>query len=392
MGVRSLRDLDVSGKRVLMRVDYNVPLDETGRIEDDIRIRRTLPSIQHILDQGASVVLMSHLGRPKGAVKPDLSLAPVAKRLEDLLGRPVTFLTDCVGEAVEAAVEGLKPGGVCLLENLRFHAAERANDPAFVEALSRLGEVYVNDAFGACHRAHASVVGPPGRLPAAAGFLVEKEVAYLGGLLAGAERPFVALMGGKKVGDKIKAIDHLLGLADRLLIGGAMTYTFMGARGEAVGASLVFEDDFDLARDLLEKGGEKLVLPTDHIVADRLDADAKTEMITGEISEGWIGVDIGPETRAQYVREIKNARTVVWNGPVGIFEVKAFAGGTRAICEALAACAGRTVVGGGESAQAVETFGVADRIDHVSTGGGASLEFLEGKILPGIAALEAGAS
>jgi len=388
MAVRSLYDLEVGGKRVLMRVDYNVPLDDAGGIEDDIRIRRTLPSIRHILHHGGSVVLMSHLGRPKGSVKPELSLVPVAKRLEELLGEPVTLLADCVGPEVEKAVAAMQPGEVCLLENLRFHKEEEANDPAFADALSGLGEVYVNDAFGACHRAHASVVGPPTRLPAAAGFLVEKEVEYLGAVLTGAERPFVALMGGKKVADKIKVVENLLGLVDRLLIGGAMTYTFMGAKGEAMGKSLVFEEDFDLARDLLRKGGDKLVLPTDHVVADGLGPDARTQEVTGEIPEGWIGVDIGPDSAAAYADLITGARTVVWNGPMGIFEVAAFSAGTRAVCDALAACAGRTVVGGGESAQAVETFGVADRVDHVSTGGGASLEFLEGTTLPGIAALE----
>ena len=388
MRVKSLRDLEVSGKRVLMRVDYNVPLDDAGNIEDDVRIRQTLPSIEYILQRGASLVLMSHLGRPKGRVRPELSLAPVAKRLEGLLGRPVKLLEDCVGPEVERAVAAMQPGEVCLLENLRFHEEEEANDPAFAEALSRLGEVYVNDAFGTCHRAHASVVGPPGRLPAAAGFLVEKEVEYLGGVLTGAEHPFVALMGGKKVADKIKVIENLLRLVDRLLIGGAMTYTFMGAKGEGVGKSLVFAEDFDLARDLLEKGGDRLVLPTDHVVADSLEPEAKTRVVTGEIPAGWIGVDIGPRTAARYADLVKGARTVVWNGPVGIFEVAAFSAGTRAVCEALAACGGRTVVGGGESAQAVETFAVADRVDHVSTGGGASLEFLEGKTLPGIAALQ----
>jgi len=394
MTVRSLNDLDLAGKRVLMRVDYNVPLTDDGGVADDIRIRRTLPSIQHVLDAGGSLVLMSHLGRPKGAVKPDLSLAPAAARLAELIERPVAMLSDCVGPEVEAAVAAMKPGDVVMLENVRFHKAEEAKegsddyDPAFADALSSLGDVYVNDAFGACHRAHASVVGPPARLPAAAGFLVEKEIASLGGVLANPDRPFVALMGGKKVADKIKVIEHLLGLVDSLLIGGAMTYTFMAAKGEAVGTSLVFEEDFDLARDLLETGGEKLVLPSDHVVADRLDGDARTRMVTGDIPEGWIGVDIGPETRARYVRLIKKAGTAVWNGPVGIFETPAFAGGTRAICEALAQCNGRTVVGGGESAAAVQQFGVDDKVDHVSTGGGASLEFLEGKTLPGIAALE----
>jgi phosphoglycerate kinase len=388
MAVKSLRDLDVKGRRVLMRVDYNVPLADDGAVKDDNRIRQTLPSIQHVLKHGGSLVLMSHLGRPKGKVTPSMSLAPAARRLAELLGLPVAMLKDCIGPEVEAAVKALQPGQVVMLENLRFHDDEEANTPEFAAALSRLGDVYVNDAFGTCHRAHASVVGPPARLPCAAGFLVEKEIKYLGGLLHGAERPFVALMGGKKVADKIKVIENLLRLVDHLLIGGAMTYTFMGAKGESVGKSLVTPEDFDLALALLKKGGAKIVLPTDHVVADRFEAGAKTQMVTGAIPAGWAGVDIGPETRARFAHCIKTAKTVVWNGPVGIFEVKEFAGGTRAMCEAMAACQGQTVVGGGESAEAVETFGVAEKLDHVSTGGGASLEFLEGATLPGIAALD----
>ena len=388
MGITSLRDLDVKGKRVLMRVDYNVPLGEAGAVKDDNRIRQTLPSINHILKAGGSVVLMSHLGRPKGKVVPEMSLAPVARRLHELLGRPVKMLPDCIGPEVERAIRAMKPGDVTLLENLRFHKEEEENEPAFAAELSKLGEVYVNDAFGTCHRAHASVVGPPAVMPAAAGLLVEKEVRYLGGLLRGAEHPFVALMGGKKVSDKIKVIENLLDLVDQLLVGGAMTYTFMAAKGEQVGKSLVFPEDLDLARALLKKGGAKLVLPTDHVVADKFEAGAKTQMVTGAIPDGWAGVDIGPETRATYAHLIKIAKTVVWNGPVGIFEVKEFAAGTRAMCEAMAACQGQTVVGGGESAEAAGKFGVADKLDHVSTGGGASLEFLEGAPLPGIAALD----
>ncbi|MHC4713818.1 MAG: phosphoglycerate kinase [Planctomycetota bacterium] len=386
MAKRTLKDIDVSGKRVLMRVDFNVPL-EGGKVSDDTRIRAALPSITHVLDGGGSLVLMSHLGRPKGKVVEDMRLAPAAERLSELLGKPVKTVNDCIGDETEAAAKGLQAGEVLLIENLRFHPEEEAGDAAYAKKLAALGEVYINDAFGTAHRAHASVAGVPKYLPAAAGFLMEKEVKYLGDMLAAPERPFVAILGGVKVSDKVTVIENLLKKVDSLLIGGAMSYTFMKAQGVAVGSSLVEEDRVALAKDLLAQAGDKLVLPVDHITAKEVDAESETQTVEDGIPDGWKGVDIGPKTVGIYREKIAGAKTVVWNGPMGIFEIAPFAGGTKAVAEAVAESGAVSIIGGGDSAAAVEKFGLADKMTHVSTGGGASLEFLEGKTLPGVASI-----
>lgn len=393
--MKIIDELALAGKRTFIRVDYNVPLDKSGdvrRITDDSRIRGSLPTVRHALDQGAKVILASHLGRPKGKVEPSMSLAPAAERLSELLGQPVPLVADCVGPAAEQAVAALGDGEVCVLENLRFHPEEEKNDPAFVARLAALADVYVNDAFGTAHRAHASTAGIAGAAPEkAAGFLLRDEIHHLGALLSGAQRPFVAILGGAKVSDKITVIENLLPRCDAMLIGGAMAYTFLAAQGIAVGGSLVERDKLDLARQALadaEKRGIPLLLPSDHVVAERPSADAAAEVSGLEIADGWLGVDIGPETRKRFAEQIAAARTVLWNGPMGIFEIDAFAGGTLAIAEAMAQNDGTTVVGGGDSVAAVGRAGVAERITHISTGGGASLELLEGKTLPGIAALD----
>jgi phosphoglycerate kinase len=393
--MKIIDELALAGKRTFIRVDYNVPLDKSGdvrRITDDSRIRGSLPTVRHALDQGAKVILASHLGRPKGKVEPSMSLAPAAERLSELLGQPVPLVADCVGPAAEQAVAALGDGEICVLENLRFHPEEENNDPAFVARLAALADVYVNDAFGTAHRAHASTAGIAGAVAEkAAGFLLRDEIHHLGALLSGAQRPFVAILGGAKVSDKITVIENLLPRCDAMLIGGAMAYTFLEAQGIAVGGSLVERDKLDLARQALadaEKRGIPLLLPSDHVVAERPSADAAAEVSGLEIADGWLGVDIGPETRKRFAEQIAAARTVLWNGPMGIFEIDAFAGGTLAIAEAMAQNEGTTVVGGGDSVAAVGRAGVAEKITHISTGGGASLELLEGKTLPGIAALD----
>ena len=388
---------DLDGKRTFIRVDFNVPLEDEGgsrRITDDSRIRGALPTIRHAVEHGARVVLASHLGRPKGKVDPRESLAPAAKRLGELLGKPVALASDCVGPEVEKQVDALGKGGVLMLENLRFHAGEEKNDPAFAAQLAKLAEVYVNDAFGAAHRAHASTAGMASLVPVrAAGFLLRDELKHLGALLQSPGRPFVAILGGAKVSDKIAVIDNLLPRIDALLIGGAMAYTFLKAQGVAIGGSRVEADKVDLAKKTLEQAREKgvrLLLPTDHVIATRPEAGADHKDTTdAAIPDGWLGVDIGPKTRAAYAAEIAKAKTVLWNGPMGIFEIEAYAGGTVAVAHAVAdAKQAFTVVGGGDSVAAVTQAGVADRIGHISTGGGASLEFLEGQTLPGVAALE----
>jgi len=391
MAKLTIEDLDVAGKRVLMRVDFNVPLAE-GEVSDDTRIRAALPSIRYVLERGGSVVLMSHLGRPQGEVVDELRMDPVAQRLQELLGRPVRKMDDCVGPEVEQAAQALGPGEVLLLENLRFHPEERTGDDAFSRQLASLGDLYVNDAFGTAHRAHASVAGVPRYLKAAAGFLMQKELQYLGEALAQPERPFLAILGGAKVSDKIPVIESLLGKVDALLIGGGMTYTFMKAQGLSIGDSIVEEDRIEVAGDLLQKAAERgveLLLPTDHVVAREVDAHppAGGRVVVGEIPAGWKGVDIGPETASLYSRKVASAKTVVWNGPMGIFEIEPFAEGTRRLAEALAQADCVSIIGGGDSAAAVRKYGLVDRVTHVSTGGGASLEFLEGKELPGVAAL-----
>jgi phosphoglycerate kinase len=387
----SVRDLDVRGRRVLVRVDFNVPMEQ-GRITDDKRIKAALPTITHLVKQQARVILMSHLGRPKGQVVEEYRLDPVAKRLGELLGQDVIKVDDCIGPEVQEAVDALAPGEVCLLENLRFHPGETKNDPDFAAALASLGDLYVNDAFGAAHRAHASTVGVARLLPAAAGLLMEKELKCLGQLLQDPARPFIAVLGGAKVADKIGVIRNLLTRVDALLIGGGMAYTFLKAKGLDVGQSLLDAEHVELAGELLEAAaarGVDLELPEDVVAADRLAEDASRQVVSvSEIPSTWMGLDIGPRTRERFADIIAGAKTVVWNGPMGVFELAPFAQGTFAIAQAMAKLDGFTVVGGGDSAAAVEQAGLAEAMDHVSTGGGASLEFLEGLELPGVAALQ----
>ena len=390
MAKQTVRDVDVTGKRVLVRVDFNVPLDD-GQITDDRRIREALPTLRYLMERGARVVLCSHLGRPKGRVVEELRLAPVATRLAQLLDRPVRATRQVVGPEVAAAVAALRPGEVLLLENLRFEAGEEANDPAFARQLAALADLYVNDAFGTAHRAHASTVGVAAHLPALAGCLMEKELRFLGALLEHPTRPFVAILGGKKVDDKIPVIRHLLTIADALLLGGAMSYTFLRAQGLEVGRSLVEPEMVGLAGELMAEAARRevvLELPVDVLVAERPEAGVPHRIVPVEaIPPAWMGVDIGPRTRARFIEVMRGAQTIFWNGPMGIFEIDAFAEGTRALARALVETSATTVVGGGDTAAAVEEAGVAERITHISTGGGASLEFMEGRVLPGVAAL-----
>jgi phosphoglycerate kinase len=388
MTKQTVRDVAVAGRRVLVRVDFNVPL-QGGRVTDDTRLRAALPTIRYLAEQGARVLLCSHLGRPAGGPDPRYSLAPVAARLGELLGRAVPLVPDCVGPAAEAAARGLEPGQVVLLENVRFHPEEERNDPEFARRLAALADVYVNDAFGTAHRAHASTAGVARHLPAVAGFLLEREVEYLGRAVADPPHPYVAILGGAKISDKIAVIDQLLARADRVLIGGGMANTFLKAQGLAVGDSLVEDARLDTARALLARGGARLVLPVDLVLGDRFDAGAqvRTVAVADGVPAGWRILDIGPATVARFEAELRGAALVVWNGPMGVFEFPAFAHGTCAVARLLAECGATTVVGGGESVAAVEQSGLADRMSHVSTGGGASLELLEGKTLPGVAAL-----
>jgi len=382
----SVRDLDLQGKRVFIRVDFNVPLAPGGQeITSDKRIKASLPTIRYVLEQDAGVILASHLGRPKGKPNPEMSLKPVAKRLEELLGRPVTMAPDCIGPEVEALKPG--PGGVLLLENLRFHPEEEKNDPEFSRKLAALCDVYVNDAFGSAHRAHASTVGMIAYVPlAAAGLLMEQELMYLTLATKNPPRPCVAILGGAKVSDKIEVISNLGKVVDKLLIGGAMAYTFMKSQGEPVGKSLVEDDKLDLARRLLLELKDKLILPLDHVVVAEIKEGAPSEVVE-TIPDGKIGVDIGPMTIDHFSHVIRTAKTVIWNGPMGIFEKKPFDAGTVALAKAVAVSGATSVVGGGDSEKAVKAAGVADQISHISTGGGASLEFLAGIDLPGVAAL-----
>jgi len=390
----SIKDLDLSGKRVFMRVDFNVPI-KGGQIKDDTRIKASLPTIAYALEHGATVILASHLGRPKGKVNLEYTIQPAAARLAELLGRPVEFADDCVGPSAKAAVDRAAAGGkVVLLENLRFHAEEEKNDPAFAAELAALANAYVNDAFGSSHRAHASVEAITKLLPRpAAGLLMEKEVQYLGQALGAPDRPFVAILGGAKVSDKIEVIENLLGKVDALAIGGAMAYTFFKSRGLPVGKSLVEDDKLDAARQITAHAHERgvtLGLPSDHIVADRLEAGAPhVTLAVDDASIGdRMGVDIGPDTVAAFRALVGGAKTVVWNGPMGVFEMPPFDAGTNALARAVADVKGTTIIGGGDSVSAVSKAGVADRITHISTGGGASLEFLGGRVLPGVAALD----
>jgi phosphoglycerate kinase len=383
MNKKTVRDISVAGKRVIVRVDFNVPLAEDG-VADDTRIRAALPTIQYL-----RVILMSHLGRPKGTVEEELRMAPVGERLSELLGRPVQVLRDCIGPEVRTAAESLADGEVMLLENLRFHPEERKNDPAFAKELASLAELYVNDAFGTAHRAHASTAGIADYLPAVAGFLMEKEFEFLGGALESPERPFIAILGGAKISDKIGVIDNLLAKVDRLLIGGGMANTFLKAQGLEVGDSLVEDEALDAARDLLARAGDKLVIPVDAIVANEFSNDAASMTVDVEhVPEGWRILDVGPATMERFREVLAGAKTVVWNGPMGVFEFPNFAVRTESLARALAELDAVTIVGGGDSAAAIQQAGLTDKMTHISTGGGASLEMLEGKELPGLAALD----
>lgn len=394
MNKKTIDDLEIAGKRVLTRVDFNVPIKD-GRVTDDTRIRAALPTIKKIISSGGRAILMSHLGRPKGKPQPEFSLKPVAEALAKLLGSPVNFVADCIGPDVEKAAMNLQNGQVLLLENLRFHGGETDNDPGFAKQLAALGEVYVNDAFGTAHRAHASTEGVTKFIkPAVAGYLMQKEIEYLGNTLADPKRPFLAIIGGAKISGKIDVINNLLKKVDSLIIGGGMIFTFYKAQGLNIGNSLLEADKIEEAAALLklmQSGGARLILPDDILIADRLEKPFKTKVVgKAEIPDGWIGVDIGTAARATFEKAIKSAKTIMWNGPMGIFETPEFAGGTLTVAKAIAAATDKgaiSVVGGGDSVAAVTQMGLADKITHVSTGGGASLEFLEGKTLPGLAAL-----
>jgi len=392
MDKKSIKDIDVKGKRVFCRVDFNVPMSE-GKVTDDTRIKAALPTIQYLSDQGAIVILASHLGRPKGEVKEDLRLTPVATRLSELLNKKVEKADEAFGENVKEQISNLQEGHIILLENVRFYPGEEKNDPELAKAFAELADVYVNDAFGAAHRAHASTEGIAKFLPSAAGFLMDKELEVLGKALSNPERPFTAIIGGAKVKDKIGVIDNLLEKVDNLIIGGGLAYTFIKAQGHEVGKSLLEEDKLDLANTFIAKAKEKGVnfyMPFDVVIADDFSVDANTKIVSiEEIPSDWEALDIGPKTRETYKKVIQESKLVIWNGPMGVFELEPFANGTKAIAEALAEAKDTySVIGGGDSAAAVEQFGLADQMSHISTGGGASLEFMEGKVLPGVAALD----
>jgi len=388
MDKKTIRDIAWAGKKALVRCDFNVPLDDKQNITDDIRIREAVPTIQYLLENGAAVILCSHLGRPKGKVVESMRLTPVAAHLADLLKKPVKTVSDCIGPEVENAAAALKPGEVLLLENLRFYNQEEGNDPEFAKKLASLADIYVNDAFGTAHRAHASTAGVAAYLPAVAGFLMEKEIQFLGDSLRNPLRPFIAILGGAKISDKIAVIENLLHKADCILIGGGMANTFLKAQGYSMGDSLVEESSLQMAADLLKKAERRILLPVDLVVADAFSADANQQIVpVNQVPAKWRALDIGPLSVARFKEKIRFAATIVWNGPMGVFEMAPFAEGTFAIAKAMAESKGLTIIGGGDSAAAVEQAGVADRIKHISTGGGASLEFLEGKELPGIAVL-----
>ena len=392
MAKKTVTDIDVKGKRVLVRVDYNVPLNENGEVSDDKRIVASLPTVNYLLEQGARIILCSHLGRPKGVVAPEFSMAPVAKRLAALLPNvKIAFASDCIGDEAEKKAAELKDGEILLLENLRFHKEEEKNDPEFAKKLAALAEIYVSDAFGTVHRAHASTAGVAAYLPAVAGFLIGKELSVMGEALNNPKRPFVAILGGAKVSDKIGVIKNLLTKCDRLLIGGGMAYTFVKAQGYEIGKSLLDAENIELAKELMadaKKRGVQLLLPLDTVIADRFAEDAEYKTVDiDKMPEGWIGVDIGEKTNKLFADAIADAKTVIWNGPMGVFEMKPFAKGTEAVARACAECGGTTIIGGGDSASAVKKLGFASKMTHISTGGGASLEYLEGIELPGVAAL-----
>ena len=392
--IPGLDSLVLAGKRVLVRVDFNVPQDEkTGAITDDTRIRAALPTIQRILAAGGRPILMSHLGRPKDGPDPLYSMQPVGQRLQQLLGpkHPVLTLTESIGPRVQAAVQSMAPGSVVLLENVRFHPKETKGDGALAKEFASLGEVFVNDAFGSAHRDHSSVCGPARHLPSAGGLLLQKEIDAFARVLSNPTRPFAAILGGAKVSDKLKVIDNLLEKVDRLLIGGGMAYTFLKAQGRSVGASLLQQDQLPLVEKAIQKAAHKgvqLLLPSDHVIGQAFEEHTPVQVVDGDIPAGWMGLDIGPQTRAAYAQAIAGSKTVVWNGPMGVFEWKSCEAGTRAVGEAVANCAGYTVVGGGDSVAAAEKFHLTERLSHISTGGGASLELLEGILLPGIAVLQ----
>jgi phosphoglycerate kinase len=384
----TIQDLDLKGARVFVRVDFNVPIKDS-KVADDLRIREALPTIRYGIEKGAILLLASHLGRPKGKRKPEFSLAPAAERLSALLGKKVTFVSECIGPEVEKAVNAARAGDVLLLENLRFHPEEEANDPEFSKKLAAYTPLYVNDAFGSAHRAHASTEGITHYVQkAAAGFLMEKELRYLGGALESPQKPFIAILGGAKISDKIEVIENLLGKVDRLLIGGAMAFTFLKSQGKSIGKSLCEDDKLDLARELLARAQSRITLPIDAVASTGMEDEASAHTVpAGQIPEGEMGLDIGPKASSEYAEIIRSAKTIVWNGPMGVFEKNAFASGTVKVARAVADSQAISVIGGGDSAAAVTKAGVADRITHISTGGGASLEFLAGQTLPGVAAL-----
>lgn len=390
MNKKSVRDIDVKGKRVFVRVDFNVPLED-GKITDDTRIRETLPTIQYLAEQGAKIILASHLGRPKGEVVESMRLTAAANRLSELLGKPVKKLDESIGEQVQAEINRMNDGDIVVLENVRFHKGEEKNDPELAKAFAALADVYVNDAFGAAHRAHASTEGIAHHLPAVSGLLMEKELSVLGKALSNPERPFTSIIGGSKVKDKIDVINKMLEISDNVIIGGGLAYTFFKAQGYEIGKSLCDNEKLDVALGFIEKAkqlGKKFYLPVDIVVTDDFSADANTKVVSvDEIPADWEGIDIGPKTREIYADVIKNSKLIVWNGPMGVFEIEPFSHGTRAVAQACAETEGYTVIGGGDSAAAVEKFHLKDKMDHISTGGGASLEFMEGKQLPGVVAL-----
>ncbi len=391
MDKKSIKDIDIKGKRVLMRVDFNVPLDKDLKIDDDARIKAALPTIKYALENGARLILMSHLGRPKGKVQDAMRLNPVSERLSGLLGKQVKKLDDCVGGEVKKVVSHMKDGDVVLLENLRFHPEEEKNNPLFAKKLASLGEVYVNDAFGTAHRAHASTEGVTEFLDVAvAGFLLAKEIEYFDRALSDPPKPFVAILGGAKVSDKITVIENLLDRVNALLIGGGMAYTFIKAEGKEIGSSKLEADKLDVARTLREKAikkGVKILLPVDHLIADKIDAVSNTRVVDEAIPQNWMAVDIGPKTVDEFKKELRNARMIIWNGPLGIFEISKFARGTEDIARFIAGLKATTIIGGGDTTSAISKFGLESAMTHISTGGGASLEYMEGKVLPGIAAL-----
>ena len=390
MNKKTIKDVPIKGKKVLMRVDFNVPLNKDLKIEDDTRITAALPTIKYAIDNGAKLILMSHLGRPKG-VNESERLTPVAKRLSELLGKPVQKLDDCIGPEVEKAISGMKDGDVVLLENLRFHPEEERNDPDFAKKLASLGEIYVNDAFGTAHRAHASTEGVTKFIKVCvAGFLLAKEIEYFDKALSNPPKPFVAILGGAKVSDKIMVIENLMNKVDAILIGGGMAYTFLKAQGMEIGNSKLEADKIDTAKSILQKAKEKgirIVLPVDHVITDRIDPAGNTRVVTDVVPGGWMAVDIGPKTVDEFKKELRNAKMIIWNGPLGVFEITKFARGTEDIARFIAGLKTISIIGGGDTASAIAKFGLEHAMSHISTGGGASLEYMEGKVLPGVAAL-----